>query len=229
MFKHRHICIGVLYYIVICHSGCISNDSNTDDTDTPEDTESTSIDTYYDTDTADSGQTLVDTDHDTSEDTGTSISDSSDPVVENEELIWQNSTNAEMTQSDAIVFCDSLSLDGYDNWRLPTIDELRRLILGCSNTETYGACQVSGSCLLESCRDVDLCSGCNELEGPNEGCYLQPHLSADPNLFGSCFIVRSSSAVTNKAGYSWGISFDTGNIYSGRDDKYAFVRCVRQK
>ena len=44
-----------------------------------------------------------------------------------------------LTQPDAVRYCEELVFDGYDDWRLPNIDEMRTVISGNPLTETGGA------------------------------------------------------------------------------------------
>ena len=43
-------------------------------------------------------------------------------------LMWQGETQEEMTWDDAMEYAEDLSEGGYDDWRLPTIEELTTLI-----------------------------------------------------------------------------------------------------
>lgn len=46
-------------------------------------------------------------------------------------------------------------------WRVPAIDELRSLLVGCPATEPGGACPISTTCKsVENCADRDACAGC---------------------------------------------------------------------
>ena len=54
-------------------------------------------------------------------------------------------------------FCNNLSVCGYSDWKLPSVDQLRTLFQNCSRTQTGGPCGVSNRCMAESCAD-SLCS-----------------------------------------------------------------------
>ena len=46
-------------------------------------------------------------------------------------LEWERIPGDKMSYSDADTYCEESSLDGYGDWRLPTIDELRTLVRQC--------------------------------------------------------------------------------------------------
>ena len=65
-------------------------------------------------------------------------------------LTWQNpqkdaytKDDGGLTQPDAIRYCEELVLGGYDDWRLPNIDELRTVLRGNPDTETGGDCPMT--------------------------------------------------------------------------------------
>jgi hypothetical protein len=68
-------------------------------------------------------------------------------------LEWMNPPGTSDV-AGALAYCDALVLGGHDDWRLPTIDELRSLIRGCANTVTGGPCGAS-----DTCRSGDRCYG----------------------------------------------------------------------
>lgn len=156
-------------------------------------------------------------------------------------LIWQGSpTGGEMEWKAAKYHCASLSLGGYSDWRLPTINELRSLIRGCPATQKGGSCGVTDSCLTSRlyskiCEN-DACNGCSDKGGPGSGhTYWPSDLSCEARYF------WSSSAVPRGPNHNWGddeyawlVRFDLGRVtnrISGgvhQDGGYTTsVRCVR--
>ncbi len=94
------------------------------------------------------------------------------------DLCWQNPQREAYNYSDvglrskvAVQYCNELVLGGYDDWRLPTIDELRTLIAGNPATETGGDCPITaGSTKLDG-YNLD-CVGGEMFGGPGtNGCY----------------------------------------------------------
>jgi hypothetical protein len=145
-------------------------------------------------------------------------------------LQWQaEPTGGKMTRRAAKHFCESLSFGGFNNWHLPTISELRSLIVGCAGAQTGGDCGVTDQCLNSRCKGY-ACRGCPGGGGPTRGCYW-------PSLFrGNCDShdyawYSSSSALAEGGGNgAWGVSFYAGGI-GGIDDIVAdvpyYARCVR--
>ena len=138
-------------------------------------------------------------------------------------LTWQDPPSpGDMTWEEAKAYCDNLSFDGHDDWRLPTISELRSLIRGCSDTQTGGACSVTDDRLEFSWRN-NPCNGCEYGAGPgSEGAYWPDSLSGNDWFW-------SSSEVADFADHAWGVEFYRGSVgYSEID--YPFpARCVRSR
>lgn len=137
-------------------------------------------------------------------------------------LTWQvTPTGGKKTWSYAKSHCAGLSLDGYKDWRLPTIDELRTLIRGCPSTITGGSCNVEeGDCLAWPCRDNESRSVCPSYHGPGEGgCYWPDEME------GTCIWYWSSSSVGG--GEAWAVNFDYGHVYNDGTGVDLHVRCVR--
>jgi Protein of unknown function (DUF1566) len=139
-------------------------------------------------------------------------------------LTWQmRRTGGQMRWAQARAYCDKLSQDGFNDWRLPTISELRSLIRGCRKTETGGACRVTDSCLKRACKN-DPCYGC-EQPGPGvEGAYWPAELAGESKPDWSW----SSSFVGGNRGVAWNVGFPEGSVNTnGVDGTGNDVRCVR--
>jgi Protein of unknown function (DUF1566) len=141
-------------------------------------------------------------------------------------LMWQDYAEAgdylHMPWEEAKTYCANLSFDGHDDWRLPTISELRSLIRGCDGTVTGGSCGVTDSCLDSSCLD-ESCYSCDPGNGPNNGCYGPSELS------NPCDITWSSSPVEDGEDDAWAVVFGRGHlrIVNTINYDYLFMRCVR--
>ena len=139
-------------------------------------------------------------------------------------LIWENPpSNDEFDFNYAGLYCKALNLAGYTDWRLPTINELRSLIRGCSYTEPGGECTLTDSCYTHSCNNA-YCDTCSTypMAGPGkDGCYW------DPAISGHC--ERYWTTGQTGTGLGWQISFDEGSFsLTSLDLKGSHVRCVRK-
>lgn len=120
---------------------------------------------------------------------------------------WQRCDDEEYYNwSEAIAYCENLTLNGYDDWRLPAKDELKGLVV-CSNgtltpLQDYGSCQ----------------------DGNNLP-YDTPTIDGSFECSSDCFWSSSAYNQFN----SWYVCFSNGFAGSwGRPvDDYFRVRCVR--
>jgi Protein of unknown function (DUF1566) len=112
-------------------------------------------------------------------------------------LCWQDppkdanveSRHGGVTAWDAMRYCEELAFGGHNDWRLPTLEELRSIVRGAGIMETM--CPISeGSTMSEmSLLDVILCAGTTKsFECPGSGgcCWNQ-------NLHGSCNTIDPAS------------------------------------
>jgi Protein of unknown function (DUF1566) len=137
-------------------------------------------------------------------------------------LMWQNASNCCYGWSEAQSYCQNLNLSSYEDWRLPSISELRSLIRGCDATETGGSCGVADSCLNRSCRD-NSCTECSEGGDATDGCCWPSQLKGEC----SSYLYWSSSAVADYNNLVWIVGFDYGHVDDTYVNTYGGVRCVR--
>ncbi len=134
------------------------------------------------------------------------------------DLNWSKKAPNKMSWSDAKTYCANLNEDGYSDWRLPTISELRTLIKNCPATESGGACKITNECLSSKCRNDD-CKGCKHFE---EGRYSKLEDTDQ---------VWSSSEVSDYIYYAWNVDFGDGEVigksFISHKVHFALVRCVR--
>ncbi len=123
---------------------------------------------------------------------------------------WQSAGNT----------CKDMALAGYTDWRLPKIDELRYLVVGCTPTMSGGRCEVASGC-AGSCW-TEICRGCTDWSGPgDEGCYLNPVLK------GNCTVYWSSSSMVDDPIYAWTVAYYDGRISGHNKIEVNARRCVR--
>jgi len=142
-------------------------------------------------------------------------------------ILWQLSPEgAGMQWSLAVLYCEDLELGGYDDWSLPTITQLRSLIVGCPATTAGGACPVVDDCAHSvSCYDYDACVGCGYNQGPTDpGCYWPEALAT-----GSCTSKRyfSSTLLEDDATSAWRVDWDDGQVASVSTSTPLPAVCVR--
>ena len=133
-------------------------------------------------------------------------------------ISWSAKSDDEMNWEEAGSYCEDLEEGGYDDWRLPTIDELRTIIQNCENTQPGGACAVSDPDYLASGDGSDDCY-CDYLEN-NHGYYGR--LGDDDSVW-----LWSSSALSDNTDNAWEVFFEDGSVWATSKTDYSYVRCVR--
>ena len=151
-------------------------------------------------------------------------------------LEWSNRSRDKMDWNGAEEYCKNLSEDGYNDWRLPNIDELRTLIKD-RKTVARGACIVSeqNSCLDKTCWTSETC---------NEACpdtFVLCDQEACHNSYGKCTNYRdgrysklgdytwiwSSSTRSDNDARAWSVIFYRGSLDTPDKSTKIYVRCVR--
>lgn len=127
-------------------------------------------------------------------------------------LMWENPMTytafggIEPSHADSITYCENLVLAGHDDWRLPTIDELRTLVRGVSTIEYGGKCPTSELCSTqETCNEDkdnsqgfgNSCLGCEALNSKYDPTLSYLNLDEDCQLTktqldnNECYIVKA--------------------------------------
>ena len=124
-------------------------------------------------------------------------------------LQWSKTAPDAMDWNNAINYCKNLSEGGHNDWRLPSIDELRTLI---QNPETTisGKCRISEKAGKLSSEDWD-----------QEDCLMHSKLS-DTGWF------WSSSVRSDNSDSAWYVNFGSGDVNDNPIGHNNDVRCVRQ-
>ncbi len=138
-------------------------------------------------------------------------------------LCWQHPPAEEaFTWPEAIQHCDGLVLNGRDDWRLPSVSELRTLIRGCPDTEPGGSCLLEDGCEESIDCAVGACPGCTYKEGPGAaGCYW------DADLGEVCGCFWSFTPEDQSDGMACCILFNVGSVALRPSFEKWSVRCVR--
>ena len=130
--------------------------------------------------------------------------------------IWSAKASTTYTWQNAVDYCNSYSEGGLSGWHLPTITELRTLILNCPSTMPTGSCAVKDpGCLSSSCWTSATCASCSQ------------DSSGGHSKFGETGWFWSSSTSSGSTGYAWLVLFSGGYVYDNNKTNDLDVRCVR--
>lgn len=132
----------------------------------------------------------------------------------NKNLQWSNKAS-DINWYDAENYCKNLNEGGYDDWRLPNIDELRTLIQNHPGTQTGGSCPISDKAGKLAYRDLN--DDCLEKNGNNF------------SKLGDTDWFWSSSFQSDGSNRVWCIDFGYGGVGTVTISKFLIydVRCVR--
>ena len=190
------------------------DDDADDPTDDSGDTVSDSGDTTPDEDAAEP----ADSDNEPSSGLPECSKTSSFPCEDtSSRLIWSGKSASTSNWNKSKNDCESMG----SGWGLPTIDDLRTLVLNCAETATGGDCNVREGCLSETqCYSSTYCVSKN-CPTRNDGSY---------SIFGDTDYLWSSSEMDGDSNRAWYLNFKFAAI--GSSDKstsdLAYTRCVKK-
>ena len=77
------------------------------------------------------------------------------------EVEWSLIPIQNKTWNEAAQYCSYSHEGGHNDWRLPTIDEIRTMVVNCPDTQPFGMCKISHKNGMLSKRDYNKkCGGC---------------------------------------------------------------------
>ncbi len=141
-------------------------------------------------------------------------------------------TDLGVTSKEAVQYCEELVLGGYDDWRLPTIYELRSILDGNPDTEAGGACPVDDNCTFDDSW-APSCIGSTMFQGPGvDGCYMEPKLSGTcdkPDIYsaGHYLEVWAQESASDDENWLSSIMPEIGGVCFNHICSLGDVRCVR--
>ena len=136
--------------------------------------------------------------------------------------VWSARAQYAKEWSEAKTYCANLEEGGYPKgtWQLPTIDDLRTIIVKCTYNMPGGQCGVKDECTASSCYDQLTCNNNtthSDCRKNDSGCGSHSKLCETKQLW-------SSSKKDNSS--AWTVKFSEGNIESAGTDDTRYVRCV---
>lgn len=147
--------------------------------------------------------------------------------------IWSNISEEGMDWDSAKKYCENLVEDGYDDWRLPDIDELRSILNG-QNIGVNGNCRVSAKnkCLDSNCWSAETCFEACDSKIEEECVYKDGKYSKlgdgrDAYIWLWSSSSKSDLSKTNKKKEGWYIDVNKGYVNSYPQNSKFYVRCVR--
>ena len=146
-------------------------------------------------------------------------------------LTWSARASSTMTWSNAGTYCDNLTEGGYSDWHLPTIDELKTLLIwskasSCKVSETNNCLAWDGCWTCSTCTEKGTASTSGNSCSDWGTSYSDGRYSKLGD--GAVYLnLWSSSTRSDSTSYAWLVSFSYGSVgYSYKANDYD-VRCVR--
>ncbi|MBR4531272.1 DUF1566 domain-containing protein [bacterium] len=146
--------------------------------------------------------------------------------------IWSAKASSEKTWNDAKSYCNNLTKGGYSDWHLPTIDELKTLLINADRVTNR--CEVSNTNGCLSRKDCWMCSTCTQTGTQNSSdiycsSYGTSYSDGRYSKLGDSIRLWSSSTLSDIdiTGYAWGVNFSYGLVGNYDKTSSSDVRCVR--
>ncbi len=126
-------------------------------------------------------------------------------------LEWSPLSEKAMIWQEAVDYCEAMDA------RLPTIDELRKIMINCPGSAYGGPCQVSDpDCLAFSCQVNEDCRCDGSAESYSALGDAKDYIS-----------IWSSSSHAYNTNLVWLVGFYYGNVFNSNKYSYYPARCVR--
>lgn len=151
------------------------------------------------------------------------------------DLEWEKTIKTRSIFNEAVKYCEDLDLDGKTDWRLPTISEIRTLVINCPDTETGGSCGITDDNASYADFYSESCQGCTyfvETEYDSYSILGDTLLDLNDGLGNSQVRMFSTSKVSDRDNRVWSLLFSEAGISmvdDSMDDADQFkhhVRCV---
>ena len=123
------------------------------------------------------------------------------------DLMWEKKESREMSWDEGMEYAKNLRLGGYDDWRLPTKEELGEVVTLCGGEFT----------ILDD--DYEEKIARNSENVPYQEAYKA--IGFYSNYY------WSSTALVGNEDYAWVVDFYNGRDYWNRKSNSYYVRCVR--
>ena len=224
-------CALTILALFILMSGC-SHSKKESETGEIADNDAVDAD-IYDSDGSDSEPDDEDSDADQIDSASDADDDKSDndskpaedACITIDDNIWSPPAPAQMDCQNAIGYCSSLDKCGFNDWRLPTVTELRTLIQNCPDTEIGGSCRLTDSCLHdrecwqgEDCYSDSCSSGGNYSKLGDKGWFWSS----------SGYHTPSGLPYDDWTTNSYGVNFSKATLIKNFCDLKSSVRCIRK-
>ena len=140
-------------------------------------------------------------------------------------LVWQRGWGGTRNWFGALAYCEQ-NMGGLpgEGWRLPSIDELRSLIMGCPDTELGGACPITDE-QPNATYSFETCKACPSLQGES---YCSDWFTPNNGWFWSATHAGDQGDGGEVASHAWDVDFQHAHVHAGpKDTDIGSVRCVR--